>query len=259
MNCMALFAVGGAVEKKIGTDAYFLFCVYAVWFTTVLYISIYYFVSVLSGDILWMSVQSIGISAVVFALAVVESFAMPPNSTRSFCCVANVPARFYPILLLIALQLALSRVSLVGHLCGVCFGLLFVSGNLKRLFDVTYHRGFGSYLERVTGGYGESIPAPSDDDIYPYAEIGLPDWLTVTTSLASIRNRFVAEETDDMRIESESLLVSEEGRTETTEEEEANLRELRSKRIKYFEGGKTTTARSETVSGGAGASDDDAT
>ncbi len=134
MNMLAFMGLGAWLEFKVGT-AYF---VWTIWVSTLLtntlYIGICFFLATVTKREQWLYYSSIGFSGVIFTLAVLESYSSPPGSTRSIFGMCNVPARVYPWVLLIFIQLVMPHISFVGHLSGLLVGILQAYGCLGVLF-----------------------------------------------------------------------------------------------------------------------------
>lgn len=75
----------------------------------------------------YMLTSAVGYSGVLFALAVVEAF-HTTEAMRSVFGLFSVPAKLHPFLLLILLQIIIRNISFFGHLSGIIFGLICVTG-----------------------------------------------------------------------------------------------------------------------------------
>jgi Rhomboid family len=78
--------------------------------------------------------HSVGFSAVLFHVSVLECNLYPHHSTRSLFGFANVPAYLYPWALLIVLQFIMPNLSFTGHLSGIITGTLQSAGYLEPIF-----------------------------------------------------------------------------------------------------------------------------
>lgn len=74
-----------------------------------------------------MHVAAVGYSGVLFAYAALESY-HTTTSSRSFYGCFDVPSKVYPWLLLVAIQVVLPNISLIGHLAGMIYGLFLIAG-----------------------------------------------------------------------------------------------------------------------------------
>ena len=66
-----------------------------------------------------------GFSGVLFSYAVQESL-LSLEPTRSLFGFVNVPTKYYPWAMLIALQVLMPNISFMGHLCGLLIGFAHV-------------------------------------------------------------------------------------------------------------------------------------
>lgn len=73
---------------------------------------------------------AVGLSGVIFALLVVETH-LSPAPTRSLLGLVHIQARYYPLALLLLLQLLLPDASFLGHLAGVLVGYAYAWGWLN--------------------------------------------------------------------------------------------------------------------------------
>lgn len=65
---------------------------------------------------------SVGYSGVLFSYAVQESF-LSVGATRSLMGFVNVPTKWYPWVMLVAMQVLMPNVSFIGHLAGLVCGM----------------------------------------------------------------------------------------------------------------------------------------
>ncbi|XP_010524899.1 PREDICTED: rhomboid-like protein 15 [Tarenaya hassleriana] len=79
-----------------------------------------------------MNECAIGFSGILFSMIVIETSLSGVHS-RSVFGLFNVPAKLYPWILLIAFQLLMTNVSLLGHLCGILSGFAYSYGILNFL------------------------------------------------------------------------------------------------------------------------------
>lgn len=79
---------------------------------------------------------AIGFSGILFSLIVIET-TLSGAQSRSFFGLFNVPAKWYPWILLIVFQLLMSNVSLLGHLCGILSGFAYSYGLFNILIPGT--------------------------------------------------------------------------------------------------------------------------
>lgn len=135
-----------------------------------------------SHDLSWLNYHSVGFSGVLFALATQESF-IAPSDTRSIFGFIQVPTRWYPWALLIALQVCcclyvpinltmpvlqilMPNVSFLGHLCGLLMGLAYMTRLLTWAFpspkSILYleQQGVLRSMKVAAPGY---VPCPERD------------------------------------------------------------------------------------------------
>ncbi len=83
----------------------------------------------ITGQASWLVYSAVGFSGVLFGFAVQES-SLSFVPVRSFYGMCNVPTKYYPWVLMIAIQVIMPNISLLGHLCGAVVGFLHVHGHL---------------------------------------------------------------------------------------------------------------------------------
>ncbi|KAL4560635.1 hypothetical protein LXL04_032788 [Taraxacum kok-saghyz] len=75
----------------------------------------------------FMNECAIGFSGVLFSMIVIET-SLSGVQFRSVFGLFNVPAKLYPWILLVAFQLLMTNISLLGHLCGILSGFAYTYG-----------------------------------------------------------------------------------------------------------------------------------
>lgn len=130
MNMLATATIGHGLECRLGTARLGLFL---VW-TTLLAGSIHCGIAWLAGPF-YLAQHSLGFSGVIFAMVVSEAWRS--NSSRSLFGLVDVPSRFYPLAMLVAMQVAVPNISFLGHLAGLLVGALEYYGVLRPLFPST--------------------------------------------------------------------------------------------------------------------------
>lgn len=70
---------------------------------------------------------AIGFSGILFSMIVIET-SLSGVQSRSVFGLFNVPAKWYAFILLVAFQLLMTNVSLLGHLCGILSGFAYTYG-----------------------------------------------------------------------------------------------------------------------------------
>jgi len=137
-NCLAFGTIGSPIERKNGSLFLFWFLWTAIVFSSSIYIGMSYGLYAVTSSSEWIRVRCVGLSGVIFALAVVDGFREAESTEdthrRALCGLVRVPRKVYPFVLLIILQIMLPEVSFLGHLSGLLYGLLFVHGKMKCVF-----------------------------------------------------------------------------------------------------------------------------
>jgi membrane associated rhomboid family serine protease len=128
MNMVSFVSLASSLEGLFGSLGFaFLVSAY-VLLVGALFIALGALASALERAFWWQS--AVGFSGVIFALAVDEC-ALSPAPSRSVFGLFSVPTRWYPWVLMGALQLLLPNVSFLGHLAGVLAGLAHAAGALR--------------------------------------------------------------------------------------------------------------------------------
>lgn len=128
-NMMALVPMGSELERIMGSVRLFYLTILLATTNGVLHLLI----ASLAGynpfyqyDHL-MNECAIGFSGILFSMIVIET-SLSGVTSRSMFGLFNVPAKLYPWILLIAFQLLMTNVSLLGHLCGILSGFAYSYG-----------------------------------------------------------------------------------------------------------------------------------
>ncbi|KAI4348832.1 hypothetical protein L6164_009505 [Bauhinia variegata] len=79
---------------------------------------------------------AIGFSGVLFSMIVIET-SLSGAQSRSVFGLFNVPAKWYPFILLVVFQLLMSNISFLGHLCGILSGFAYTYGLFNFLIPGT--------------------------------------------------------------------------------------------------------------------------
>ena len=104
MNMLSTLSIAGALETRFGSVPLGLSILISILSTSLLHVFVTYAYYKLSDDASLIYGSSVGFSGVIFHLAVLEASTSPPNSTRSLFGFAQIPTAYYPVALLIALQ-----------------------------------------------------------------------------------------------------------------------------------------------------------
>lgn len=146
LNCLAFVSCAAPLERSVGTVHFaWLFVVFA---------NVGYFLSAALAWAMWFVLGytrayascAIGMSGVVFALIVCETNYNDTRS-RSVFGLFEVASAWYPVALLIFIQLMIPGVSFVGHAGGIAAGWLYVRGYLNFVLLRETH---AEYLETST-------------------------------------------------------------------------------------------------------------
>ena len=140
MNMMSMYSLGTSLEMQFGSLQFLFMSVWSVLAIGALYVILSWLGAVATGDQSWMYMSAVGYSGVLFNYAILEAY-HTTAVTRSLCGFCDVPAKMYPFVLLVAIQLLMPGISFLGHVSGVLFGLLLVYG------PATYFLPSDSFLE----------------------------------------------------------------------------------------------------------------
>lgn len=132
MNMVSLSAVGSLLERRLGTLRTMLTMLWSVLLTSLLHIFASWLVYAALGISGPFMGHSIGFSGVIFHLSVLECN-LGTHQIRSVFNLFDVPAHFYPWVLLLVLQLVMPNLSFAGHLSGIVVGTLQLYGMLRWL------------------------------------------------------------------------------------------------------------------------------
>lgn len=137
-NALAFGTLATPIERTHGSLFLFWLLFTSILFTSLIYIIISYGMYLISSSSSWIRVRCVGLSGVIFSLAVVDGFREADSTEdthrRALCGLIRVPRKVYPFLLLLILQFMLPNVSFLGHLSGILYGLLVVHGKMKCVF-----------------------------------------------------------------------------------------------------------------------------
>jgi rhomboid domain-containing protein 1 len=136
MNMFSYMALGKSLETRFGTLYMFSTVLGSIIGTCLMQILL----SFLASTILardddknhnLLNRHSIGFSAVLFHLLVLDSKCHPSASFYSIANVVHVPAKYYPWVLLCLMQVLMPNISFLGHLSGILCGILQSNGFLQ--------------------------------------------------------------------------------------------------------------------------------
>jgi rhomboid domain-containing protein 1 len=130
MNMLSMVALGGLLEKRIGSLALAFLVLLSILGTAALYLSVSWLIYFVLGYSSLLYQHSIGFSGVLFHLSVLECHGGPLQARSLFGMVSVSPV-LYPWVLLIALQFFMPNLSFLGHLSGILLGTLQTFGYLE--------------------------------------------------------------------------------------------------------------------------------
>jgi membrane associated rhomboid family serine protease len=128
-NMLMLSCNGGRVETMMGSLPFLGVNLMFSVFTNILYVILSWLLYLISDDFAPLVTCAVGYSGVLFAILVIET-ELTPNEDRSCCCLP-IPARLYPWFLLVFIQAVIPGVSMMGHLTGICVGIMYARGVLN--------------------------------------------------------------------------------------------------------------------------------
>ena len=128
-NMMTLVQLGPILETQFGTSQFLILSGWAILFTGIIYMFLEYVGYLITGSPEVLTTACVGYSGVLFSYALIETYHSNVD-VRSVFGIFNVPAKLYPWVLLVLLSLLLPSISFLGHLSGILFGMLVVSGIL---------------------------------------------------------------------------------------------------------------------------------
>jgi membrane associated rhomboid family serine protease len=128
-NMMAFFPMGTSLERSLGSFNLLWLIGILIIFGDALYIAVSYLAS-LAGFPFLLFQCAVGFSGVIFGLIPLDVRASG-GAQRSIFGLFNVPAVYYPWLLLVIWQLLVPQSSFLGHLSGLAIGQLYTMGLLK--------------------------------------------------------------------------------------------------------------------------------
>ena len=134
MNMSSLLQLGLSLEAHFGSLQFLFLSLWAILVVGMLYIALAVLFSYIDAGQFYAS--GVGYSGVLFTYALVEAYHTTEVS-RSIFGLFSVPAKMYPFILLIILQVVIPNISFMGHLSGILVGLLVVYGGMNVLLPST--------------------------------------------------------------------------------------------------------------------------
>ncbi|XP_047315392.1 rhomboid-like protein 15 isoform X2 [Impatiens glandulifera] len=128
-NMMALVPLGSELERIMGSVR-FLYLIILLATTNAifhLFIALVVAHNPLYSNEYLLNECAIGFSGVLFSMIVIET-SLSGAQHRSVFGLFNIPAKWYPWILLAIFQLLMTNVSFLGHLCGILSGFAYTYG-----------------------------------------------------------------------------------------------------------------------------------
>ncbi|KAH9737755.1 Rhomboid-like protein 15 [Citrus sinensis] len=135
---LALVPLGSELERIMGSVRMFYITILLATSNAILHLLI----ALLVAHIPFYRLQNvmdecaIGFSGVIFSLIVIET-SLSGAQSRSVFGLFNIPAKWYPLILLVLFQVLMTNVSLLGHLCGILSGFAYTYGFFNLLMPGT--------------------------------------------------------------------------------------------------------------------------
>ncbi|XP_057718564.1 rhomboid-like protein 15 isoform X3 [Arachis stenosperma] len=137
-NMMALVPMGSEMERVMGSVRLLYVTILLATSNAIFHILVALLVAhnPIQSSEYFMNECAIGFSGVLFSMIVIET-SLSGAQSRSVFGLFNVPAKWYPFLLLVVFQLLMENVSLLGHLCGIISGFAYTYGLFNILIPGT--------------------------------------------------------------------------------------------------------------------------
>ncbi|XP_031381742.1 rhomboid-like protein 15 isoform X2 [Punica granatum] len=128
-NMLALVPLGSELERLMGSVRLLYIMILLAISNAFLHLLIAFLVAhnPFHPSQYLMNECAIGFSGILFSLIVIET-SLSGAQSRSIFGLFNVPAKWYPWILLVIFQVLMSNVSLLGHLCGILSGFAYSYG-----------------------------------------------------------------------------------------------------------------------------------
>ena len=130
MNMSSLLQLGHSLENQFGSLQFLFLTSWSVLVIGIFYVILSWLLAYSLSDSRQLYSSGVGFSGVLFCYALLESF-HSTEVTRSIFGIVNVPAKMYPFILLILIQVVLPNISFIGHASGLLVGLLTVFGFMQ--------------------------------------------------------------------------------------------------------------------------------
>ncbi|KAK4777212.1 hypothetical protein SAY86_005900 [Trapa natans] len=137
-NMLALVPLGSELERLMGSIRLLYIMILLAMSNAVLHLAIAILIAhnPFHPFEYLMNECAIGFSGILFSLIVIET-SLSGTQSRSIFGLFNVPAQWYPWILLVIFQILMSNVSLLGHLCGILSGFAYSYGLFNKLIPGT--------------------------------------------------------------------------------------------------------------------------
>ncbi|KAK2969164.1 hypothetical protein RJ640_009923 [Escallonia rubra] len=128
-NMLALVPLGSEMERVMGSIRLLYIIILLATSNAMFHLLIAFLIAYnpLNPYEYLLNECAIGFSGVLFSMIVIET-SLSGVQSRSVFGLFNVPAKWYPWILLVAFQLLAPNVSLLGHLCGILSGFAYTFG-----------------------------------------------------------------------------------------------------------------------------------
>lgn len=104
-NMSSLLQLGTDIESQFGSLSFFVMTAWAILLSGLMYCLLSMFTALITGDNGYYFTSGVGFSGILFVYAIIDSF-HTTQVTRSVFGLFNVPAKIYPFILLIILQVS---------------------------------------------------------------------------------------------------------------------------------------------------------
>jgi len=131
LNMMTFLPMGRSLERIHGSLHFLYIILMFDLLSNIIHTGIAWFASGVAGYYAFMGECAVGFSGVIFSLLVLNTAQQSPQDTRSIFGFFTVPAKLYPWILLILLQIIMPGISFLGHLSGIFVGYLYILGFLN--------------------------------------------------------------------------------------------------------------------------------
>jgi len=132
MNMFTMFSLGPVLEHTMGSMPFLGLTLVFSLLVTLLETAGRYFISLATGDMSWLYVNSVGFSGVLFSYVIMRTSVTGAQSYN--LCGMSIPAWIYPWVMLIGISFLIPNASFAGHLSGLLLGIMYCRGYLNFLW-----------------------------------------------------------------------------------------------------------------------------